>query len=275
MNHNNNEKCEVQRVYYGLMNSIKKNADFLWENMIEQIKYYDSFKGIPDEPFASLPKYYPLIQSDVKGEETGLPDIIYEGEKYVVGIEHFEFDASKRNKKGSQLRKEEAIAESKINKIIRSHATNERHYKINVDMNVSFTLQNYITSLLGVFRQHSENVKKYRNSMSEYYPQKEILLAFYIENVTRTGNYIKRNDVVIPLHPNRILGFLAELLKNPGIDYIISRVDNAFVPELYFLKNTSDSIMNEIKNACSVNDYFIALPYNIEASVWENKKDKN
>lgn len=72
-NRSNNDNYEIQRIHFSLISAERINTDVLWDEIIKRVKYYDSFSSIPDEPFASLPNYYPLKQADIKGSQTGLP----------------------------------------------------------------------------------------------------------------------------------------------------------------------------------------------------------
>lgn len=263
---------EIQRINYCINNSILSNTDPVWDKIIEQIKYYEKYRTIPDEPFVSLSEFYPLSIGDTKGRQTGLPDVIYESDDLIIGIEHFEFDSSKRTKKGSRLRKEECIAKSKIDDIIGNNISTEGSYKIGVDINAELTYQYYIDSLFDVFEQHARNIEKYKKSLKQLYPQKDILLAFFIDDITAIGNYIKRNNTVIPLSPNLIPVFLAKLLEYPKIDYIISSFQNMYVPYLHFLRNTQETILTELKKSYNSNDIFVSYHYRIETNIHNNTK---
>ncbi|MBQ9709633.1 MAG: DUF4368 domain-containing protein [Clostridia bacterium] len=55
---------------------------------------------------------FPFVQGD--GIIAGLPDIIYESDDFVLGIEHFQFDATGKGIKGSKMRLAEIKAKAKI-----------------------------------------------------------------------------------------------------------------------------------------------------------------
>ena len=97
-------KKEVKKLVFALHHSrvsiYGDKAGVVFEKIckeVEEVKWKRThFWELPPK----IPFEAPFVQGD--GVVVGLPDIIYEAEEYVIGIEHFEFDASGKNCKGSK-----------------------------------------------------------------------------------------------------------------------------------------------------------------------------
>ena len=93
------------------------DKDPLWREIIADVKETNRFRSYPE--YDDLQPEAPFIQGDNPNDSKRLPDVIYLGKDYVIGIECFDFDSSKI-KKGSLMRKENAVAEEKLETLARS-----------------------------------------------------------------------------------------------------------------------------------------------------------
>ena len=82
--------------------------DKIWQRLLEDVCDYETRKNNPMYS-ECVPKNYSLEQSD-------RPDIIYQTEDYVMGIECFEFDASRKTRKGSMQKQKMHEANCEANK---------------------------------------------------------------------------------------------------------------------------------------------------------------
>ena len=221
------------------------------ENCDLERKYYsDGAPEISDEA--------PFIQGETMGK--GLPDIIYENESIVLGIEDFEFDSSGKTRKGSKMRMAELSAERELkNKRV---FTGTYPIVTETMVDVSFSYEGYISSLLDAFDSHAKNIYNYRDAIKKNFPNKEIIFAFYIEDITAIGNYVVTKEGTKPMCPFFAKEFLDVLKKTDGIDYVISRVQNAYTYTLHFTKIDCKSLNSLYKNACDIKkDKFFSYAY--------------
>ena len=104
--------------------------------------------------------------------------------------------------------------------------------EINVPVPVELSFQSYLTSLMSAFRHHARRIEIYRRALTEKYPAKKILLSFFIEDVTKVGNYIISEQRLIPMNPLRVKPFISELSQTTGIDYIVTCFQEFYVYHL-------------------------------------------
>lgn len=177
------------------------------------------------------------------------PDIIYYNDSIVVGIEDFEYDASKRTSKGSKMRKEEAeIFEHGLTDMRNNPSQN----KTEMLVPVKFSFDNYIKSWFHVFCLHLKNALIYRRRIEETYPGRDVYLALYFKDVTTTGNYVIIDDkaqILSPLHIKEIINVL-KLTKH--VDFVISKTKDlngqCFFEVLSLDETTLDNRIEECYN---------------------------
>ena len=87
------------------------DIDHLWSGIIADVVETDRLRNFPE--YSHLQPEAPFIQGDNPNDPKQLPDVIYLGKDYVMGIECFDFDSSKI-KKGSLMRRENNAAHKKL-----------------------------------------------------------------------------------------------------------------------------------------------------------------
>lgn len=82
------------------------------------------------------------------------------GDKFI--IEHFEYDATKRNKKGSETRIEDSRINRKFNNLDNSsHETKYVHDQMNVTHSTEYLKDNFIK----VFTEHNNRINQYKDEL--------------------------------------------------------------------------------------------------------------
>ena len=256
------KKREAEHLIFVIQNSTiyfhDSETSKVFGNIEKEVEKCDFARNHYDEGDFKISNEAPFIQGDKKG--SGLPDIIYENENFILGIEDFEFDSSTKTKKGSKMRMAELLAEKELKQKRVFSEMNPNVTETIVDVNFSY--KGYITSLLEAFESHAKNINNYRSAMKKYYPNKQLLLAFYVEDVTAVGNYIVTQEGTKPMCPFFVKEFLDVLRKTDGIDYIISRTQNMYTYTLHFLKVDYDSLHPFYKNAYDIKkDKFFSYTY--------------
>lgn len=266
----NHQKNEAEQLSFDIQHSsihiYGKKAEKIFTALIKELEDCNNqrriniFNNTPN-----IPTKAPFVQGD--GTIEGLPDIICEGEGFVLGIEHFEFDAAGKNRKGSKMRTAEILAEQEL----RIKYKNIKMYPVYVDavVNVDFSYDGYVQSLLDAFSSHVERKNSYIEKMKEKYPDKKILLAFYVEDVTAIGNYIERKQEIEPMYPLYVKEFLDELSKLTDIDFIISKVQELYVYDLHIQEINSEELKKLYENTYDMqNDKYISYHYKKSSHIY-------
>ena len=155
-------------------------------------------------------------------------------------IEHFEYDATKNNKKGSETRREESRINKKFNII---DSTQKIEY-FNETMNISHTTEQLRDNFIKVFNQHNYKIPQYRQKLVDegiISENNEIIYVFCCEDKTTFG-CLCYDDAIHCFNILNITECLEVILKS-NINYIL--LCNSYPNEqvIYFYP-----VLNEIKN---------------------------
>ena len=236
-------------------------TDLVWNEILSKVERTDFLRRIPE--YSKIPDEAPFMLGDIKGKETGLPDVIFRNENYVLGIECFEFDSSEKTKRGSQMRRDDIKAHIKLDEKLKE--SNLEHSKIEVLVPTKFSYKNYIDSLFEGFNSHIKNLDKYKTALKTKFPGKDILFAFFIEDTTKMGNYVRNQFETKGANPLFVKEFVNLFSQYSGIDYIItSYFDELYVQTTYIQKIDSYNIAKLIENSYTSQDEFITFSYKIQ-----------
>ena len=186
--------------------------DQVWDRIIQDVMEYDRlsslYMGNPELPC-------PIRQSE-------RPDIVFECPDFAMGIECFKFDASKKTRKGSTQQQQEVLIDRK-HRVAYQQMENKPDGLIVIkdNVNVIFSIENYVTALLSSYRHHVKRIPEYRRNMKSKYLQKKQYLSFYIEDATAIGNYVITQYGLEALNPLCIREFINELARTKELDYVI------------------------------------------------------
>ncbi len=123
----------------------------------------------------------------------------------VLIFEHFEFDSSTNNKKGSQQRRSESYDNKEYEKVVSTEEGTIHHGVLTAD----YSIKNYISNLKTVFCKHYNEIPAYKKTLQEkgiISDATKISTLFFIEDTTILGNIFetKENEsgwmpVILPL----------------------------------------------------------------------------
>lgn len=134
----------------------------------------------------------------------------------VLLIEHFEFDSSYKNKKGSKNRQE-------LFRTSNFKFTNNDEIQIYKDeINCDFTIENYINNAISNLKSHYEKIKDYETNLKNkniITTETTIESLFCIEDTTTLGNIDANNGS--PLFLLYCEEFIEEIRKCSNLSYII------------------------------------------------------
>ena len=257
---------ELDKFVYDLrhlsIDSGEDSIDEVWIKITNDVLNYAKFKeykwfddNIPAQIFS-------LEQSD-------RPDIIYQCEDFIMGIECFEFDASKKRRGGSTQRQKEWEVDREIHEEYQHSTVPEKGFlSIERNVDVDFSITSYYESLLSTFKAHADSIIDYRNNLTEKAPGKKVLLSFFIEDVTALGNYVIVNGKMESLNPLKIPFFLGELASIRGLDYVIFKTTDSYVPSLYIQKLSKPLLTELLKKCYGPNDKYVQYHYKRESHFW-------
>lgn len=257
----------VNAIYDSDIKLHTEDDDHIWDEIVAKCEAaeFERSHYIDDEPQTS--DEAPFILGDAPNQLAGLPDIIYEGESFVLGIEHFQFDASNSTRKGSRMMQAEAKADGEMSRLI--HSSTERPLHIEVPVKADFTYEMYVKSLLASFKKHANNIPKYLTSLSQKYPDKKIMLAFYIEDETAIGNYIRTSRGSEAMCPLCVKEFLDELSLHPELSYIIARIQDSYTYTLHIQLINSDFIRSLYREAYNMDtDEYWSYQYKKTSNIY-------
>ncbi len=207
---------EAHNFLFDLLNWEKKlhttDDDMVWDKIIKEIMEYDKlnsyYMGEPELPC-------PI-------QQTERPDIMFECADFVMGIECFRFDASKKTRKGSTQKQQEILVNRKHTKEYENMKVKPRKLIVFEDIvRAKFSVENYKAALLSSFCEHAKKIPEYRQTIKEKCLKKKGFLSFYIEDATAIGNWINTKNGIEPMNPLCIREFIDELSKTVNLDYVI------------------------------------------------------
>ena len=247
-----------------LINPEESCIDDIWEIIIKDVCEYkkrDQYKWY----YGSIPA------QNFSFEQSDRPDIIYQCEDFIMGIECFQFDASKKTRKGSKQKQMECKADRDIiEEYRRLKVPTGGFLSIERPVDVELSITSYYDSLASTFRAHANSINDYRKKLEllSRETRKRVLLSFYIEDTTAIGNYIITNGRTEALNPLKTPLFLEELKLTQGVDYIIIKTTDCYVPSIRIQK-ISIPLLNRLYKKCyGSNDKFVQYKYKRESHFW-------
>lgn len=147
------------------------------------------------------------------------PDLYnYDGEKVYI-FEHFEFDGTVKNRKGSSGRKELSRIESDFSSF------SEKNKLYTDKINATNTSKSYIQSLFKTFNSHYLKINSYKERIKEELGLKkdlEFIITFLIEDNSIFGSHRlvanRKKDYVMPCYCEEFLNLFEKSIK---LDYVI------------------------------------------------------
>lgn len=196
----------------------RENQKVLEENELDR-----AFQGITEiHTFASDDeiKYILILIQHIYPNER--PDGYCLDVNNVLILEHFEFDASSSNRKGSIARKEISNTDKKCDEFHKSNLINFDSSIFRGEIKSNRSIEYYIKNVCDNFDKHYEKINNYKNNLSEkniITSDKDVKMAFVIENTTLLHTITTEGK-------NIELCFISEFLdvfeKAGNVDYVFS-----------------------------------------------------
>ncbi len=240
----------------------ENGLDEIWQKIIDDVRDYDARTSNPWYPEDAPPQGYSLVQSD-------RPDIVYENESFIMGIECLEFDASKKTRKGNKQQQKEQEADREIREeYLQSTVPKGSFLSIERLVDVELSAKNYYESLFLNYKTHADSIDEYKYNLSQMAPGKKVFLTFFIKDVTAIGNYVEEGGKAEALNPLRLPLVLGLLASTSGLDYVIFRTTDGYVPFLR-IQAVSIPLMKNLRKKCyGMDAKFIPYQYKREVHFW-------
>ena len=198
-------------------------------------------------------------------EKAERPDIIYCNNSIAMGIECFKCDASKKVRSGSKQEKIESQISLSHIKEYQQTETNDKPLSCRTHMDPDYSLSNYIDSFLNTFNNHAEKIVEYRNNIMQRFPDKEVLITFFVEDITSLGCYMRTSNGTEPVYPFRVAEILDALKKHIGsLDYLVIKYQRSPHIHNIIIQKVSDQQLEHLyKQRYGPNDAFIPYTYSV------------
>jgi hypothetical protein len=194
------------------------------------------------------------------------PDILSIYDNKIIGIEHFEFDSYKNDRKGSDFQRKHSVIDNKMKEAMKNDLKTKDTVILHDKIECTSSLKNYYKNFIKVFNLHYEKIDEYNEHILEDFDceNKIIYFWFFVEDVTPLGNYYfddKRNICLLnPLFSKEIRDLL---LKSPKIKGIIlgqQTMDGKKVTIIINDTNTMDKF-KKYNDEVTDKDYFSFEPH--------------
>jgi hypothetical protein len=173
------------------------------------------------------------------------PDLLIHLNEKLLAIEHFEFDASSKNRKGSNDKREFSERNREFDRLISE--TTEFPLIQNQAVNCEYSYSNYIKNFKETFSKHLSNITDYKNNIIESglaNKEEEILICFFIEDTTPLGTYRLIDGDLISCNLFFLREYVEIISNSREIDFVLfGHYDN----QIEFMSNTEKTlkVLNE------------------------------
>lgn len=189
------------------------------------------------------------------------PDIYSFCNEKIYGIEHFEYDAHKRNKRGSLQRKEDNLIAKEMKQKAYAALKDKDSCVLRGEIRSKANVDNYKNNFIQAFNDHYSKVHDYKNRLLEVASSKNppVSIWFMAEDVTMLGTHINcRDNANATLHPAWPLLF-------PEVEKIFmqsSKIDGIIFADNYYkiltlVKRNKNAIAEFKKNNSQPNSEFL------------------
>ena len=149
------------------------------------------------------------------------PDLLILCDGSCMIIEHFEFDCYKKNRKGSENRKEQA----RVEKAFQNSTPHKNGKLIHDVINGTSSYAQYIKNITEVFSEHYKRIPNYKSNLIKngfISADTQIKMAFLIEDVSPLGTMAYSDDKQQPIVLALSKEFLNLMKECPDVDFVIA-----------------------------------------------------
>lgn len=177
-----------------------------------------------------------------KTEPFEQPDIIIPLGDKVFAIEHFEFDASSFNKKGSMDKRKLAERNREFDKLIADSDFSEVPLVATTSVDCTYSSDCYIKNFKTVFENHIAKITEYKKHIIDANKAKQmddIIMCFFIVDTTPLGCYCLEDSLKIFV-PFQVKECLELITQAKEIDCLLFGFFDGNNNSLLFISNSPD-----------------------------------
>lgn len=181
------------------------------------------------------------------GDKNKGPDLVSKYNNKIYGIEHFEFDSSKNDRKGSRYKQQIGIIDNSMNKEIRYK---KKVHNLSV-LTLNQNIETYINNYKEVFNYHYSRIPRYNEYLSKDFPNIDKEIWFFIEDVTPFGNHYLDNNCNPQLfHPMLSMELIKLFEQSPAINGIFFATNSFRYEKIIFIYFNEKKERNMLKKLC-------------------------
>lgn len=212
------------------------------------------------------------------------PDLISNCDKRIIGIEHYEYDASRKTRRGSEERREVERANSEFLKKARIAAQEGKNLTIERKLNAEASIDTLKSNFLENFKKHHQKINNYKKNLEKIYNMEGSPVWFVAEDTSISGPMFNHGSTIIhgqpefPLLPILYEDIQKEILDS-NIDGIIILSNFPISNYAVFIKNKPQSFKDLVEYYAFSEDlpirFFNDLPYEFHSFCASNIKGFN
>jgi hypothetical protein len=184
-----------------------------------------------------------LNMNNIKPFES--PDMILTLGDKVLAIEHFEFDASSFNRKGSMDKRNLAERNRKFDNLIEDQSIDEETIFSTTSVECSYSSTYYIKNFKSVFANHLSKIEKYKRNLVEKSIVKntdDIIICFFIVDTTPLGCYYLEDGAPKSFYLLQVSEFIDIITKANAVDCVLFGYFNGTKNDLSFISNYPEAL---------------------------------
>ncbi len=181
------------------------------------------------------------------GDANKGPDLISKTNKVIYGIEHFEFDSTKNDRKGSKFKKQIGCIDNIVNNEIKIR---DKVHNTSV-LELEQSLNNYIENYKKIYKYHYSRIPNYLEHLNNDYPNINKEIWFFIEDVTPFGNHYLDNDCnPLLFHPMLAKELIELYEQSPLLQGIVFATNSFGNKKKLFVYLNNKKEINSLKKEC-------------------------
>lgn len=181
------------------------------------------------------------------GDANKGPDLISKTNKVIYGIEHFEFDSSKNDRKGSKFKKQIGFIDNIVNNEIKIR---DKVHNTSV-LELEQSLNNYIENYKKIYNYHYSRISNYLEHLNNDFPNIDKEIWFFIEDVTPFGNhYLNKKCEPVLFHPMLSKELIKLYEQSPLLQGIVFATNSFGRKKKLFVYLNNKKEINSLKKEC-------------------------
>jgi len=196
------------------------------------------------------------------------PDAYIRFDNFVLIIEHFEYDSTENNKKGSKTRIENERINRKINQSINEKSESRI---VNDQLNVSHSTKKLASNFNKMFEHHVNKIEQYKKSLCDngvIQTNDAVKIMFCCEDKTTFG--CLAHDSKYPMYAFSVIDIndCLEKMKKSNVDYFLLLNSYQNQKTVKFIPNNEELLITSMKKSIDEIEMINFTPQVISCSIF-------